>query len=214
MLLVELKPIKLASCATCGSIKALSDVNQLAPPPEHPSLLAQVSSPSPGAKRRSSKLGSRPNSCLHSDGTRSRPSGHSCATAMASRRPRKRAQRSGCIQTLPGAPPSRSSGATLLETSMPGSGLSCTRPPGAGTKRPRRHLEMCPPACVRKARVTPPPPWPSSPSSPTYCTRSRPGRSSSGGAASTGPIAEARRRPLSTLSVDLWARLDDAIWPG
>mmetsp|Transcript_53696 Transcript_53696/g.141549 ORF Transcript_53696/g.141549 Transcript_53696/m.141549 type:complete len:241 (+) Transcript_53696:1400-2122(+) len=200
------RPNRWASCATGGCMSARSDVNQLAPPPPPHVGSPPAPLPRPGANCKSSKLGSWPINCLHSDGTRRIPKGHSWTTAIPKRRPRNLVQRSGCGKTLPGAPPSSSARLSVgRQLSTPGNALSCTRPPGAGRKRPRRHLLMSPPACVRKARVTPPPPWPSSPCSPMYCTRRRPGRRRSGGASRMGPIVDASSLPRSTLSVDFWA---------
>mmetsp|Transcript_2659 Transcript_2659/g.6241 ORF Transcript_2659/g.6241 Transcript_2659/m.6241 type:complete len:444 (-) Transcript_2659:676-2007(-) len=54
----------------------------------------------PGTNCKSSKLGSCPSSCLQRDGAKSKPKGHSCATAMPKSRPKKRLQRMGCCGTL------------------------------------------------------------------------------------------------------------------
>mmetsp|Transcript_37947 Transcript_37947/g.117082 ORF Transcript_37947/g.117082 Transcript_37947/m.117082 type:complete len:338 (+) Transcript_37947:1158-2171(+) len=179
-----------SSCTRSGVRYARSarrDRYQLAP-----------SSLSPGTNCRSSKVGSCPRSCLQSEGASSRPKGHSWTTHMPRIRPKNLLQRVGCCGTL--------STSAARGVRNPGSGLSCRWPPGAGSTRPSRASPRRLPACARKARVTPPPPSPSSPSSPRYSTRSIPGRSSSGKAASTGPRAELRSRLRSTQRVTLRLR--------
>mmetsp|Transcript_9652 Transcript_9652/g.27087 ORF Transcript_9652/g.27087 Transcript_9652/m.27087 type:complete len:218 (+) Transcript_9652:1197-1850(+) len=144
---------------------------------------------------RSSKPGSSPTRLLHRDGTSRTPSGSSCSTAMASRRPRKRHQVS--VDVL-----------RSLEPNSPGMGLSWKYPSSAGINRPSVGLQSCAPARAKNSRRKPP--W-SMPMPPSNFTLNLLGARDGGDAER---ICEKLDRRMSSPTVTVSVRAVFRLWPG